>query len=59
MTAAKTRKRAAGAARFAEVPFAPIAPCVGEDAARVRRMIAKNAPEVERAELAAMLGVSA
>lgn len=59
MSAPKTRKRTAGAARFSEVPFAPIAPCIGEDAARVRRIIAKNAPDAERAELEAMLGVPA
>lgn len=53
------RNRGMGASRFAEVPFAPIAPCVGEEAARVRSMIAKNAPAAECAELEAMLGVSA
>lgn len=53
------RDRAMGAARFAGVPFAPITPCTGEDAALVRRMIARHAPAAEVPELAAMLGVSA
>lgn len=53
-------RRKAGAKRFEDIPFAPIQPCVGVDAARVRRVIAKRASNVaERLELEAMLGVPA
>ncbi|MFB7843598.1 hypothetical protein [Microbacterium sp. NPDC056052] len=54
------RRRAASAQRFEDIPFTPIQPCVGEDAARVRRAIAKRAESVaERLEFEAMLGVPA
>ncbi|GAB6857314.1 hypothetical protein [Microbacterium xylanilyticum] len=56
---AEKRNREMGAARFREVPYAPISPCVGEDAALVRRMIARHAPAAEVRELEAMLGVAA
>ncbi|MGN7861486.1 hypothetical protein ACTJI8_12970 [Microbacterium sp. 22303] len=54
------RRKKPGAQRFEDIPFTPIQPCVGEDAVRVRRAIAKRASNVaERLELEAMLGVSA
>lgn len=54
------RRKTAGARRFEDIPFTPIQPCVGVDAARVRRAIAKRAANVaERLELEAMLGVTA
>lgn len=54
-----TRKKA-GARRFEDIPFAPIQPCAGEDADRVRKVIAERATNVaERLEFEAMLGVAA
>ena len=53
------RRRAAGAQRFEDIPFTPIQPCIGEDAASVRRSIAKRATSAaERLEFEAMLGVA-